>query len=394
MRKATQPVRLQPSRNSKSKKDTVTGNDTGNKIPSRIRNTNKTEILPSPFSPSLSSNSPCTKYMSPRDKFESIHPKLLFEQSSSPISAKSRNAKDSIDTTIKAKQSDGEVASQLALRELSDKVNEIQNSQSIILDTIKNIAEALTQLKDAFHEDKTNLQKQTLVKLEDIASTSEKNNDQISQLTILQEATKKEATLVEDSNERKQEIAFQWDQMRKSRKRCYWNVFKNKAKSELYKEWQSNSPDFLPLKYRPKIVGNEPPDITIRRLDEARLRYINDTQIMLSYSDIHSDRVQEIDKKAFAIIASISKNENEKQQIFRSWKQDAATDEALSRDSWSRHEAFLRRKKHEDTSTKRHQLSDLTWEEILHRRHGPKVWKQKPEQRNEDKRSAVTMETT
>ena len=224
MRKATQPVRLQPSRNSKSKKDTVTGNDTGNKIPSRIRNTNKTEILPSPFSPSLSSNSPCTKYMSPRDKFECIHPKLLFEQSSSPISAKSRNAKDSIDTTIKAKQSDGEVASQLALRELSDKVNEIQNSQSIILDTIKNIAEALTQLKDAFHEDKTNLQKQTLVKLEDIASTSEKNNDQISQLKILQEATKKEATLVEDSNERKQEIAFQWDQMRKSRKRCYWKI--------------------------------------------------------------------------------------------------------------------------------------------------------------------------
>ena len=54
-----------------------------------------------------------------------------------------------------------------------------------------------------------------------------------------------------------EENAIIWKERMNQRKIVHWHCLQNAAKAQLYNDWVTESPDYLPLKYRPKINEND-----------------------------------------------------------------------------------------------------------------------------------------
>ena len=173
----------------------------------------------------------------------------------------------------------------------------------------------------------------------------------------------------------KSEMALRWSSRLNTRKKHYWNFVKNKAKAELYSNWQTSTPNFIPLKYRPKRISGETPEFTTRRLSEAKLRYKNDTEQMMIYAQTHHARATEVDEKMFSEIQETCSDPAVQEKLLQDWHADTYKEESVSNQVWLRHEQFLRRKKREDEEKMCTLLTTHTWEEQLLERRGKR---QKP----------------
>ena len=129
------------------------------------------------------------------------------------------------------------------------------------------------------------------------------------------------------------------------------------------------SPNFLPLKYRPKKIPGETTNHTSLKLQEAHFKFQNDTELMSEYSDTHSSRMTEVDRDMTSLITSSCKRKEEIDKLLDDWKEDTRKEECLSLQVWDRHENFLRRKKHEDEVNKCYSTSVLTWDDLLSQRY-------------------------
>ena len=87
----------------------------------------------------------------------------------------------------------------------------------------------------------------------------EERNQKLSEI-LLQEKRQKKTQ--EQSIRVKRTISLQWTQSMNQRKKSYSNFVKNYRKAQLYKDWIESSPDFLPLKYKPKRIPGEIPSYT------------------------------------------------------------------------------------------------------------------------------------
>ena len=110
------------------------------------------------------------------------------------------------------------------------------------------------------------------------------------------------------------------------------------------------------------------------RLEEAKLRYHNDTDLMLIYAQKHHKKAQEVDEGIQKMIHETSNNPKIRDKLLTDWRHDTLHEEKVSHQVWIRHEQFLRRKKRDDEVKKCTLLTPFTWEEQLRNRR-PKTLK-------------------
>ena len=193
----------------------------------------------------------------------------------------------------------------------------------------------------------------------------EEKNQELSEI-LLQEKRQKKTQ--EQSIRVKRTISLQWTQSMNQRKKSYSNFVKNYKKAQLYKGWIESSPDFLPLKYKPKRVPGEIPSYTTAKIAEAKQRYVNDVNLMLEYSKIHQARVRKIDKTMLDLIKDSCTNEDETTTLGQIWTDETSEQEMRAAQAWLKTERFLTKKKHEDGLKNQDALTDISWDETLSRR--------------------------
>ena len=153
------------------------------------------------------------------------------------------------------------------------------------------------------------------------------------------------------------------------RKKFYSNFVKNHNKARLYREWMESSPEFLPLKYKPKRIPGEIPSHTKAKVSEAKHRYKNDVNLMMEYSRIHQARVVAADKKMHQLIIDSCKNEEElAAALAQIWADETSEQEMRAVQGWTKIERFLNKKKHDDSLRNQETLTDTSWDETLSRR--------------------------
>ena len=193
----------------------------------------------------------------------------------------------------------------------------------------------------------------------------EEKNQELSEI-LLQEKRQKKTQ--EQSIRVKRTISLQWTQSMNQRKKSYSNFVKNYKKAQLYKGWIESSPDFLPLKYKPKRVPGEIPSYTTAKIAEAKQRYVNDVNLMREYSKIHQARVRTIDKTMLDLIKDSCTNEDETTTLGQIWTDETSEQEMRAAQAWLKTERFLTKKKHEDGLKNQDALTDISWDETLSRR--------------------------
>ena len=193
-------------------------------------------------------------------------------------------------------------------------------------------------------------------------------DDGTEELTKIILKEKREKSLKEQCTKTKRTIGLQWTQLLHNRRKFYGNFVKNYRKSTLYTQWMENSPDFIPLKYRPKRIPGEMPSVTTAKVKEAKLRYKNDVNAMIEYSKVHQARVQSIDGEMYNLISHSCKNEEETTALQEMWQEETLILEERAAQAWLKTERFLSRKKHDDENKQEATLAAMSWAEILSRR--------------------------
>lgn len=148
-----------------------------------------------------------------------------------------------------------------------------------------------------------------------------------------------------------------WKSTMNKRKQCYWHALQNRRKAELYESWRTESPNYLPLKYRPKVNNHDCEESTNQKIDIARQQYIDDIGLMQHYSQTHSSRMQLLDTEFSELLSRTTGDEDIKQQLIKMWFQEASINEAISEQLWIKRQDFLSRKKEEDEATNSHQVT-------------------------------------
>ena len=163
----------------------------------------------------------------------------------------------------------------------------------------------------------------------------------------------------------KSAISVEWDKTLKIRDKHYRNFIKNERKSTLYEKWATSSPNYIPYKFRPKRIPGETEDFTTAKIQEARLRYSNERNLLKKYAETHRERYQTEDEKITKIIKTLVGNDDQLRMMTEQWIKETKQGETRANQLWSRNEAFLNRKKHEDEQNNEIALSDITWKEKL-----------------------------
>ena len=76
-------------------------------------------------------------------------------------------------------------------------------------------------------------------------------------------------------------------------------------------------------------------------------------------------RYQTEDEKITKIIKTLVGNDDQLRMMTEQWIKETKQGETRANQLWSRNEAFLNRKKHEDEQNNEIALSDITWKEKL-----------------------------
>lgn len=159
-----------------------------------------------------------------------------------------------------------------------------------------------------------------------------------------------------------------WKSTMNKRKQCYWHALQNRKKADLYDSWRIESPDFLPLKYRPKINNHDCEESTNQKIEIARQQYTADISLMRHYSHTHSSRVQTLDNDFGELLTRTTEDEEIRKVLFQMWFQETSTNETISEQLWVKRQNFLTRKKEEEEASNSHQVTHTD-----HNRHQVKL---------------------
>ena len=187
----------------------------------------------------------------------------------------------------------------------------------------------------------------------------------VEQLNDLLLKEKRENILSEKCRKIKSQNSLLWNDTLNKRKQAYWNFVKNQKKSDLYNIWRTETPNYLPLKYRPKRIENEITEYTQSRITEAKLKYNNEISIMKAYATHHQQKYNDLDHSMTKIINSLTPYDDERHKLIEMWDNDIRKQEDHSNQVWFKKEKFLKDKKHEDQQNGDSLMSQLSWNEIL-----------------------------
>lgn len=258
---------------------------------------------------------------------------------------------------LQSKMSALELTSTEGQEKLSNKVEALSKRN---LDYSNKITDMATSLASTAPNTSTSPQPQSTV---NVQSTE---NSAINEAVIaFYRQDKKRHKTKEQCRAIKSTITLKWDDALKNRDKFYRNFIKNEKKSELYKDWTTNSPEYLPLKYRPKRIPGETPTFTEARINEAKLKYTNDCTLMKEYASTHKERFLKHDDEMKTEFRQLSENEDQYSMLIEQWTRETKKNESRAHQLWSRNETFLKKKKHEDEQSSNTNLADITWSEKL-----------------------------
>ena len=143
------------------------------------------------------------------------------------------------------------------------------------------------------------------------------------------------------------ELGHTWKDLLSKRNAAFFNYLKCKEKSELYSTWIEDSPDFLPLKFRPKPIAGNNPKIEALRLTNAHSNYRSEAKALLAYSTTHLEKLESLEQQLIFIVDGLTDDEDLRKDILEQWKIDKSHGESTSKDRWDKRKAFLKKKKDE-----------------------------------------------
>ena len=144
------------------------------------------------------------------------------------------------------------------------------------------------------------------------------------------------------------ENAITWRLKLNQRKISYWHCLQNAAKAELYNDWLTESPDYLPLKYRPKINESDSDFLLQMKSEEAHQKYIDDIDLMYEYSYQHEEKILEIEADVKTVIEEWTASEEEISCIQQIWTAEVKKNEKIFQQLWKKRLDFLLKKKREE----------------------------------------------
>ena len=126
----------------------------------------------------------------------------------------------------------------------------------------------------------------------------------------------------------------------------------NRNKGGLYKAWQEEDPQFLPMKFRPKIQKNDNPQITDLRLQEAFEKYKRNTKELKIFEENHEKPFRDVDREITTMIHEITGTTEQQglltERLNEMWYSETSDQEYRSLEIWNKKERFLIRKKYEE----------------------------------------------
>ena len=261
---------------------------------------------------------------------------------------------------VKERKEDNNLLILRAISKLTDSIDNLSSNLNLLTTRIKHIENDITGLK----EQHTN----TKEAVDDTLSLCTQNAeimDSAHRLTNIIINEKKTNEVKERCITIKQSLSLIWQETLNKRKQACWNAIHNSEKANLYEEWINKSPNFIPLKYRPKKHENELPEITTRQISEAKFKYKNDVDNMRTYAQRHLDKTIEMDEKMARIIDHSSTSEEETSLMDKWWANDVQRNSTISLQLWQKRKKFLERKKNEEEINGDHQLTDRPWQKTV-----------------------------
>ena len=139
-----------------------------------------------------------------------------------------------------------------------------------------------------------------------------------------------------------------WNRKINKRKIDFWHCLQNGAKAELYDEWLTESPNYLPLKYRPKINENDTEILLEIKSNQAQEKYVQDIKLMQHYSKQHEVKVRNNDSEMAELVEEWTDSEKHRRGIIKIWEEKCRQNAQYSQQLWTKRSEFLQKKKMED----------------------------------------------
>ena len=245
-----------------------------------------------------------------------------------------------------------------ALSKLTDSIEKLSCNINVLTTRITHIEKDITCLKE-------NHTKEITENGSDWHAQNAKFMDSVQEINDIVLNEKRANMVKEKCQNIKQNISLIWQETLNTRKQACWNSIHNYEKANLYEEWSKKSPNFIPLKYRPKRIENELPEITSRRISEAKLKYRNDIDNMRTYAQRHIDKTEEMDDRIALLIENSSEKEEERNMLNDWWSNDAERNSTISLQLWQKRKKFLVFKKNEEELNGNQQLTDRPWQKTI-----------------------------
>lgn len=163
----------------------------------------------------------------------------------------------------------------------------------------------------------------------------------------------------------KRTISLLWADSLNKRKQSFWHHLQNRSKADLYTAWIGTSPEYLPLKFRPKNIPGEIEVAKNNRIAEAKLSYTNSVATMRAYAQKHQESYEELDTMILSRINTMTGSHEEKDLLIKWWQEDTGKNEMISLQLWQKHESFLSTKKNDDEAKGIYNLTDTLWADIV-----------------------------
>ena len=165
--------------------------------------------------------------------------------------------------------------------------------------------------------------------------------DELTELSAHWMSDKYDAIVTKQCQELKNSISTEWQDCLNKRKIRYWHFLQNSSKAVLYEEWMSESPSYIPLKFRPKYLCNETEKATVQRINVARERYKGEVKILKCYAESHRLKYEEIDDNFFSKLSTATQSPQHLKLLKQWWLEDINRNITISQQLWNKRRHFL-----------------------------------------------------
>ena len=234
-------------------------------------------------------------------------------------------------------------------------ISKLTNQLTILSDTFSIIAERLDKLEKVSKKQKaeTDNIKVMLTNLTDAtASLSSSTRD----LSDTIEENHAISQVKEECHKVKSTMQVTWKDTMNYRKKAFWHSLQNYGKAKLYTEWiEHTSPDYLPLKYRPRVNDTDYSEATENKIEAAEKRYHEDVNLMQQYHEEHAAKVKILDREMETTIYDKAETVNHAQILLNMWYEETEINEAISEELWQKRRQFLNSKRLQEEEAREHQ---------------------------------------